>query len=154
MFVLHFYFTDIADILGNLRVRTSDLWLKGFHRKISDILLCLEPSKNDHTREGSQGCKWPCPRVNESFYFPKIKNALSFPELPFYFPERPFCFPELSLYFSKIPYFFPELLFSFPEVHSFYLLYASLFKNAFFHLSSSDLLQANKRRLISFSHNK
>ena len=41
------------------------------------------------------------------------KDALSFPELPFYFPEVPFsflkftfCFPEVAFYFSKMPYCF------------------------------------------------
>ena len=45
------------------------------------------------------------------------KNALLFPEMPFYFPEILFCFLELPFEFSEVP--------------SFYLLCASFSKDGF-----------------------
>ena len=55
------------------------------------------------------------------------------PNWPFHFPHVSFCFPEVPpFYFSKMSFCFPELPFSFPETPSFYLLWASFSKNAFF----------------------
>ena len=47
------------DILGNLRVRTSDPWKMRDPRKIFEILFWLETSGNDHSI--GLGNKRPCP---------------------------------------------------------------------------------------------
>ena len=75
------------------------------------------------------GYKCPCPQV-----CPFTSQKSSFiPNWPFHFPHVSFCFPEVPpFYFSKMFYCFPELPFSFPETPSFYLLWASFSKNAFF----------------------
>ena len=82
------------------------------------------------------------------------KNALLFPELPFYFQlmllcflEFPFCFPEVPFHFSKIPCCFLELSFVYQKCLIF-IFYAHLFPRMIFFpvddtfsLSHSELLR-------------
>ena len=105
-----------------------------------EILSWLERFKNDHSSEGRGGCKYLVLKATCPFTSPSFTNA-------FYFPEAPFVFQKNFFNFSKIPYCFPEVPFGSPEMPSFYLLWASFFKNAFFpadctfSLFSSELLR-------------
>ena len=80
----------VGDILGNLRVRISDLWKKSSPKKIFKILFQLETFKNDHSRQETEVTsvlvfKPMCPFT--------YQNALLFPKLPFHFPKLSFNIP-------------------------------------------------------------
>ena len=89
------------------------------------------------------------------------KNALLFPELPFYFQlvlfcflEFLFCFPEVPFHFSKIPCCFLELSFVYQKCLIF-IFYAHLFPRMLFFSSwwylLFILLRAAKRDHICFA---